>query len=326
MNASGLTAMSKTPAVTRRVRAYFAPVDRVLGIPTIFDPAAAGRFDLDNPPDPWTDLGWIEHFTRKSGSQAGTLMAGAPATVQMQVKDNVSATVSFRFVTWNKLTMALAAGSQHMNLLSPVGGTAAIGSGGKATPAVGLTAGSTAKLLAMSATDSATFAAGQIVAVDGDYSGQIGHVGKPVSAAYVRSADDVANDPDYVRRVTFNLARVAQVTSTGLTLTDALPAGLPDPGMKVQVVVGFVDREGGRFFQEWSALFVMEGEQGERLLFHYPRLQSMEGAQETSVPMVSPLNREMLDACFRALPVSDGNDGEQVLCYRTFLPVSVYQG
>ena len=42
-------------------------------------------------------------------------------------------------------------------------------------------------------------------------------------------------------------------------------------------VVGFCDREGSSFFQEWSALFVGEGQQGERVLWHYPRLQAMGG-------------------------------------------------
>ena len=52
--------------------------------------------------------------------------------------------------------------------------------------------------------------------------------------------------------------------------------------MKVQAVTGFVDREGGSFYQEWSGLFVMEGGQGERIFFHYPRLQTMGSAAEVA--------------------------------------------
>ncbi len=37
----------------RRVRAYFAPVKRSAGIPTLFDAAQFGRFDLNAPPAPW---------------------------------------------------------------------------------------------------------------------------------------------------------------------------------------------------------------------------------------------------------------------------------
>ena len=53
--------------------------------------------------------------------------------------------------------------------------------------------------------------------------------------------------------------------------------------MKVSGVVGFCDREGSSFFQEWSAVFVGEGQQGERVIWHYPRLQAMSGIAEANV-------------------------------------------
>jgi hypothetical protein len=90
--------------------------------------------------------------------------------------------------------------------------------------------------------------------------------------------------------------------------------------MKVQPVLGFVDREGGTFLQEWSALFAMSGEQGDAVFFHYPRLQSMEGAAEASSVLVKPLVRSSLAAAFRALPVVDGVDGKTVFCFRTYVP------
>ena len=103
--------------------------------------------------------------------------------------------------------------------------------------------------------------------------GQTGYVGCPVAGAYVRQA---LTDVDYIRRVTFNVSLVAQVAPTGLTLATPLPGGAPAAGAKLQAVTGFVDREGGSFYQEWSALFLMQGSQGERIFFHYPRLQSHE--------------------------------------------------
>src|SRR5258708_38095138 len=51
-------------------------------------------------------------------------------------------------------------------------------------------------------------------------------------------------------------------------------AGAPAAGASAQVVVAFVDREGGSFFQEWSALFVAEEESGGRVCFYYPRLSA----------------------------------------------------
>ena len=320
MSTTPLTTLNAMPPVTRRVRAYFAPVDRVNRIPSVFDPSLNGQFSLDSPPAPWIDLGWIEDFVRKSQSKVTPLATGSPGMTQFQVKDAVDASVSFRFKTWNKLSMALSAGSQHMNLLAPASGATPNGSGAQAASAVSLAAtGSTATLLAMSGT--AGFFAGCLVAVDADYAGQTGFVGSGVSAAYVQSAASVNSDPDYVRRVTFNVARVSAVTSTGLQLAQSLIAGAPSSSMKVQEIVGFVDREGGNFFQEWSALFVMPGEQGERILFYYPRLQAMVGAAEAATMLDKPvIERIALCATFRALPVTDANDGQQVVCFRSFLP------
>ena len=119
--------------------------------------------------------------------------------------------------------------------------------------------------------DAAQFKSGSMIALDADYLGQTGYVGSPVSGAYLRQP---LTDVDYIRRVTFNVALVSQVTSTGLTLAAPLPGGAPPAGAKLQAIIGFVDREGGCFFQEWSALFLMQGSQGERIFFYYPRLQA----------------------------------------------------
>jgi hypothetical protein len=89
-------------------------------------------------------------------------------------------------------------------------------------------------------------------------------------------------------------------------------------------LTGFVDRLGGSFYHEWSALFVAEGSQRERIFFHYPRLQTVNDAEELAVPLAGngkgSLERILLKGQFRALPVVDGLDGERILCYRSFLP------
>lgn len=322
MSAAAVTNYATLPTIYRRVRAYFAPVNRVQQVPSIFDPSQAGQFSLDSPPTPWIDLGWIENFTRKSTTAVSALTSGVPGVVQYQVRETTGATVSIRFKVWNKLTMALAAGSQHMNLIQPTSGSTSNGSGAKGIAAVSVQSGSNATNINLNATDVASFSAGCLVTVDLDYSGQTGFVGSGVSAAYVRNAAAVDNDPDYIRRVSFNVARVAQVSASGLQLAQPLLAGAPAPGMKVQPILGFVDREGGSFFQEWSAIFVLPGEQGDRVIFHYPRLQAMQGADESSDTLATPLERIALNASFRALPVTDSNDGEQVVCFRSFLPSS----
>ena len=321
MSTAPLTVLNAMPPITSRVRAYFAPVNRVNRTASVFDPSINGQFSLTMPPAPWVDLGWIEDFSRKSLSKIAGVTTGSPGVTQYQVKETVDASLSFRFKTWSKLSMALSGGSQHMNLLAPTASATANGSGAKGVAAASIaSSGSTATFVALNTVASAAFTAGCMVAVDVDYAGQTGYVGTGVSGAYVQSAGAVNSDPDYIRRVTFNVARVSQVAEGGLQLAQPLIAGVPTSGMSVQPVLGFVDREGGSFFQEWSALFLMCGEQGERIFFYYPRLQAMGGATETATALIAPIERIALSAAFRALPVTDANDGQQVVCFRSFLP------
>ncbi len=316
-----------TAPVTRRVRAYFAPVNRVTGAPTIFDPAQAGAFAPDEPPTPWVDLGWCTGFSRKSGSKIAELKTGAPAITQAQTRTELDATVQVDFEQWGKLQMALTAGAEQMNLLETAAGVNANGSGGEAGGAVPLVVASGSPAAAASATQlnvgvaaAGTFSVGDIVAVDADYTGQLGFVGAGVSAAYVTAAANVRNDPNYIRRVSLNVGRVAAINGGVLKLGGPLVAGAPVAGMQVSKLVGFVDREGGSFFQEWSGLFCADGEQGDRMLFFYPRLQSIQSAVETTEVLSAPLERMRLRGSFRALPVVDANDGAQILCFRSYLP------
>lgn len=307
--------------VMRRIRGYFAPVARMTQTPVLFDPSQQGGFDLDAPPTPWIDLGWLQSFARKPVSKSAPLLTGIPAAIQEQVRQTLEAQLTVQFLSWTKLTMALATGSQHMNVLAAPVGTASAPMGAAATTAVSIQSGSTASNILLASTDAARFSEGSIVAADVDYTGQTGFVGSPVSGAYVRQA---LSDIDYVRRVTYNVALVSQVSTTGLTLASPLIGGAPQTGAKLQVVTAFVDREGGCFYQEWSALFVMEGSQGERVFYHYPRLQPFAGAEETVTPLdeksKNGQSRVQLVGQFLALPVSDPLDGERVVCYRSFLP------
>ena len=95
----------------------------------MFDPAQTGSFVLDQPPLPWVDLGWIQGFARKSGSKIEPVRSGAPATTQLQVRTEIDATVAFSFETWGKLQLALASGSQSLNLLATQSGVAGSGIG-----------------------------------------------------------------------------------------------------------------------------------------------------------------------------------------------------
>jgi hypothetical protein len=303
------------------VRAYFAPVNRSVQAPAFFDPSQQGSFDLDAPPAPWISLGWIQGFTRTATGKSTSIMTGIPAAALEQVRQSLDAEVSFQFLSWTKLNMALATGSQHMNLLVPASGGALSPDGTQAAPAVPIQNGSTAISISLAPGDAAGFAAGSIIAVDDDYTGQTGFVGSPISGAYLRQT---LSDVDYIRRVTFNVALVSQVNPNTLILAESLPGGVPATSAKVQAACGFVDRLGGSFYQEWSGLFVMEGAQRERVFYHYPRLQSIRDAEEMPVPLApqgkGSLERVLLKAHLRALPVTDSMDGERALCYRSFLP------
>src|SRR3974377_2287187 len=62
--------------VTRQTRAYFAALDRLSGTPGVFDPSRDGGVQLDAPPSPWIDLGWIGNFQRTSTAQIRALSSG----------------------------------------------------------------------------------------------------------------------------------------------------------------------------------------------------------------------------------------------------------
>ena len=275
----------------------------------------------------------------------------------VQFRGPVEARVEFEFRQWGKLQMALAGGSEHMNVLAPAAGSTSLAPSG-GTPAAGIAvlAGSTASELNFGAGGTSMFTEGCLIAVDVDYQQQIGYVGSGIAAAYVSNPAAVNQDPNYVRRVTFNVGRVAEVTASSIVLAQPLLGGAPAAGASAQVVVAFVDREGGSFFQEWSALFVAEEESGGRVCFYYPRLSPNPGAgsggiqwdssaapgknsgsgamkamgasagkftREDFSGMAKPLSMISLQASFLALPYSDTNDGQTVLCYRSYFPAGM---
>lgn len=358
--------MSTTPLraamipVSRQVRAYFAPVNRMNETPTIFDPGASGVFPLSVPPSPWLDLGWVANFARWYDTPTDGVRSGARTMASVQFRGPLEARVEFDFVQWGKLQMALAGGAEHMNVLAPVAGSGSLApSGGIPAAGVAVQAGSTASELVFGAGAATGFAPGNLLAVDVDYAQQTGYVGSGIAAAYVTSAAAVNHDANYVRRVTFNVGRVAEVTSTSVVLTQPLLGGAPAAGASAQVVVAFVDREGGSFFQEWSALFVAEQESGGRVCFYYPRLSPNPGAGSAGMEWsgvsarsgssssgatgaiksvknpsgefrredAAVIERELaaiaLRASFVALPYTDPNDGQPVLCYRSFFPAAM---
>ena len=295
------------PLITGRVRAYFAPVSA--SVPTAFNAAAMAGWQITAPPAPWVDLGWLAAFARTSESKLLDVETGSPATVLLQTRQKIDATVQCQFERWSRLTMALAAGSDSINLLTPN------------AAALPLQPGSNATVLYVSR--AAQISVGTFLVVDDDYAGQTGFVGAGSAGNFVRNAATIAGNIDYVRRCSWNVAQVSTVRPDGgLQLAEPLLGGTPTATMKVQAINGFADREGGVFLPEWSGLFVAQGTQGEKLFYYYPRLQSTGKANEVVQQLGTPFRTLWLDETFRALPVADMVDGTATVCYRSFIPAA----
>src|ERR1041384_5706071 len=136
-----MTTRSAMLPAGRRWRAYFASVARATETPAIFDPALDSGFAPDAPPSPWVDLGWIEGFTRRAATETLPIAAGPKQALVRQARKNLRAELEFDFCDWGKLQLALAGGSEHMNVLAPSGATR-VPSGAAAAAAVPLQAGS----------------------------------------------------------------------------------------------------------------------------------------------------------------------------------------
>lgn len=316
-------AIAATAPVVRGVRMLVAPVDRVTRHALIFDPAVQGRFAAGSVPTGWYDVGPVSDLHRDAETSFAEVWSGAPAVLKTRARAKVSAGLQCTFASWSKLALGLSSGSQQMNLLRLAAIAGHAYSGGSAEPAMALLPGSTASVLQLPA--GSNVAAGDLIVVDDDYAATVGYVGAGIVGSYVPSPEAVGYDVHYTRRVSWNVARVASVTAsssaTTVTLAAPLLAGVPTATMKLGVLTGFVDRLGGSsFVSEWSALLVMDGVQGDRVLLHYPRLQIAPGAAEVVDDLAAGLQRWRLRAAFHALPMTDTNDGAAVLCFRSYLP------
>lgn len=140
--------MKNDTPIARRVRAWFAPVARESGTPAVFDPS---RHDPTAMPSPWINLGDIANFRRTPATQHKLIRAGAKSAAVAQVRQNLETRVELDFRDWGKLQMALAGGSQHMNVLASDVNADPLPSGGSPQIAVALLPSSTAQELVLGA-------------------------------------------------------------------------------------------------------------------------------------------------------------------------------
>jgi hypothetical protein len=315
-----MTSEKSWQPVTTSVHVFVAPVDRETDTGTVFDPTSALAFDLSNPPSPWLALGEVENFQRTANDEMTQVASGSEAAVVAQFRKRLEARVSFEFRHWGRLQLAMASGGMHWNVLEPAPGATPAAVGGEAIPAVRLQVGSTAQCLKLPAGVAGRFAAGDLVVVDDDFQQQSGYVGLGNSGGYVSSESEIRPGVDYVRRVSSNLARIAAISGDDLLLETPLPAGDPPLTASVQNVIAIVEREGGVFRQEWSALFVEGTVTGGKVFYYYPRLQSVPPAMEHLAPIAGDYKALLLRAHLLALPTSDPQDGAAALWYRAYVP------
>ncbi|MBI3405929.1 MAG: hypothetical protein HY046_10785 [Acidobacteria bacterium] len=304
-------------------RGFFAPfVQGASPAPTLFDPARQGRFDTNTLPTGWVDLGWIDQFRRSPAGRIGQIRSGYRGAVRAQYRGEIGSSVEFEFREWGKLQMALATGTTHFNILKAAAGAAQQPLGGSPTAAVGLGAGSNASSIVLTTGGGASFSVGQFVAVDVDYAGQAGYIGTGIQASY--AAAGAISDVDFVRRVTFNIGSIKQITGDTLTLDQPLLGGVPTASAKVQVVTGFASREGSSFIPAWSAVSVMDTTDGAQLYYYYPQLSIASEHDDSTFDVenagTAQIRGHALHGEFNALAYEDPVDGETVVCYRGFFP------
>src|SRR4051812_24244466 len=160
-----MTIRPELVVASRDIRAYFAPVNRATGAPTIFDPAQQGAFALATPPSPWVSVGVISGFKRTPATKTEAARGGKKGACGAQFRKQLDARVQFDFREWGKLQMALASGSQHMNVLAENIGAPSQASGGMASSAVATQIGSSDTRIVVG-TAISQFAPGDMVAVD----------------------------------------------------------------------------------------------------------------------------------------------------------------
>ena len=145
----------------------------------MFDAAQMGTFALSAPPAPWVDLGWCSKFRAEERDEGwSAARPGLRRWCRARCVTQVEATVQLEFESWGKLQLALAAGSQQMNLLQTANGAAANGSGGVAAAAIPLRLGSTATCVECGGDGGGAVSSGELVAVDEDYAGADGICGE----------------------------------------------------------------------------------------------------------------------------------------------------
>lgn len=342
-------------------RAYFAPFNIITGAqgtqlpsnvsPTILDLQTSGPFDTNNPPAGFTDLGWIKEMKVTPESKIGIVRSGYRGAARSLYRGQVGESFDFKFREFSRMAWKIATGTSMFNLLQGTGlsiagplsasgsVTYAMGALGYQASGAGLTAGS--PTLFVPAGSGANFSPNDRIVVDLDYTP--GGAGLQPEAGIPILGVGQVTDPDYIRKNSDFVARVVAVVSgasggqDGLVLSQKIVGGgsaisgttpltSPPAGSKIQKIKGFAAREGGTFISQWTGLFIMDTMDGAQIALYYPHIAIGQFKDIANWNIENIGTTDMtgyeLDCTMMSMAFDDPIDGETVVCYRAYYPVS----
>jgi len=310
--------------------------------PSILDLQYSGPFNTNKLPAGWTDLGWIMGFKMTPSSKIGQITSGYRGAVRQQVRGEVNEQFDFQFKEFSRLAWKISTGTEIFNLLEtgaaqtqgPLSGSGAptwAVSGYNASD--GSYGGSPTLVLSVApgalAVNDRIVCDVDFVASAYPYGGFAGSNGIPI---YPNNAP---SDVDFIRKTSDFVSRVVQISGNTLVLDQPFIGGgssstllqgptSPPAGSKVQQMIGTASREGGTYITEWSAMFILDSQNGDQFCIYYPHV-SISQFKDISTWNINNIGTTdttgyQLDATMQALAFDDPLDGETVVGYRAWYP------
>ena len=286
-----------------------------------FDPATQGDFDLDSPPAPWIDLGWVENFQRTAATKFDALRTGPSSNITAQYRTQPEARVEFDLLTWGKVQLGVV--GRHA-ADERAGGAARVAASAVGRDGYAGVAG--AEWIDVDAARAYLRSASELQRWRHRCGGcglqRPNRISGLVRAGtYLAAPLSGPNYIDFVRRITFQRLACKRRDCLQLAAGGAADCAADDQHERAEG--GGVCRSGGQqLFPGMVGLFIVAPDSGGRTCFYYPRLQPAAGAAETRQEFAAPLFSHQLHVSLRALPTTDTNDNETVLCYRSYFPAA----
>lgn len=338
-------------------RGFFAPFNATLAHsqtstavgPYILDLQVQGPFNENAPPAGYTDLGWIDGFKMAPASKIGLVRSGYRGAVRAIYRGEVGETFDFSFKEMSRMALKIASGSEVFNLLSNPGATASTLGPLSSSGAIAVPVGASgyisnfggSPVLFLPAGSGSLFVSGQYIVCDDDYNGTAyGNVG----AAGIPIFQNAVTDVDFIRKTSDFVARIVTIVPNliagqdGLYLNkpfvgggNSLSANFgaavgPDLSAKVQAIKGYLQREGGTFVTEWSALFCCATIDQSQIAIYYPHvtLSAYKGMTTFQIENIGTSSETgyMLETTMMAMAFDDPLDGETVVRYAAYYPSS----